>query len=823
MPQKKKIVEYVELDREKEWTYLKRFYEVASKFYQIQDKVVSEEEVETCIRSFKEKPSPRIRKELKIKDWRFTLDEEDEGVGKEFYSFEQDESTWEKVSLPHSINHVPKDPVRYGRSRYKVLAREKGMHWDIYVGKYATWYKSRIPVGAVGEGEIATLSFDSVNLLTDVWVNENPVMMGHLGLFPFGMEVTEELNSKEGKEAVIALKVSNQASNTPYLFYNGLQVAYTNSPYLNAAVKNLDDYDEAWSGIAGDATLRILNRRHIEDAFLFTEDIVEGEAELSCRLQLRNASWRRFKGTVQVEISRWLPEEGEAVVAGKQVVEVLPMADATAEIRFTLKDAALWSVDSPNLYLAHVVLVDEEGKAIDDVYESFGVRTIKMRGSHFYLNNRKIVPRGTHDLSNYFGESLICPSDRAIVMDILLHKKMNATCSRWPSDMRMHYRRIAEYADQLGFMISWTGYFEMWLVHPEMELYAQRDAKAMVRSLRNHPSIIVWEMGDEPLMLIHHHRRFRWYEQIYRLVEQEDRSRPIIPAGYWCNELVELIEKHPGKDLAVEERRRQVLEDYPLFGLELAPWDFHHCPYLPGRLIPVHEVIATVKDSLGGQRATIFTEFGIDGMPEFEKVKDVYGKFRWAAPGLMPVDREAKDLNYYGQKVGQEDWRETQAAQAVVLSSIIGHLRENPETFAGFYSVTLVDSWTFYWGLVDANYNAKLAYFVARSCYGSIYISGLHGSTVADKKLPLEISASNFGGPIEKAELKVSVKDDKNREMMERAFSDLSVEGNGAVTLLGELALSDLSPGLYSIEYGLQDHEKGEIAKRLELFYLVEG
>ena len=61
--------------------------------------------------------------------------------------------------------------------------------------------------------------------------------------------------------------------------------------------------------------------------------------------------------------------------------------------------------------------------------------------------------------------------------------------------MRMHYKRIAEYADQLGFMISWTGYFEIWMVHSEMEMYARKDTRVMVRSLRNLPSIIVWEMG----------------------------------------------------------------------------------------------------------------------------------------------------------------------------------------------------------------------------------------------------------------------------------------------------------------------------------------
>ena len=349
----------------------------------------------------------------------------DEGVRKEYYSFEQDEKGWNEVTLPHSINHVPKDPV----------------------------------------------------------------MMGHLGLFPFKMEITEELNSRSGKEAVISLKVSSYATSTSTLFYNGWQAAYNNSSY-----------------------------------------------------------------------------QGEA-----------------------MKDPDLWSVESPNLYLAHVVLMDEEGREIDDVYEGFGVRTIKMRGSHFYLNNKKIVPRGTHDMANYFKESMICPSDRAIVTDILLHKGMNATCSRWPSDIRMHYyKRIAEYADQLGFMISWTGYFELWMVHPEMEMYARRDTRAMVRSLRNRPS------------------------------------------------------------------------------------------------------------------------------------------------------------------------------------SIIGRLRDNLNVFAGFYLITLVDSWIFYWGVIDANFNAMLSYFVVQNCYKKTYISGLYGTTVLAKKDKIEITISNFEENLRGCSLKVTIKDEGERVVKEK-------------------------------------------------------
>jgi len=814
-------VEYIELDPHARWAYLRRFYEVASRFHRVEDRVVSEEEVDRCVRSLKRRPAPRIRRRVQLERWRFTLDGRDEGIREGYFGERHREDGWEEVTLPHSLNHVPEDPVRFGTTRYRILAPEPGTSWDIWKGDSATWYKTRVPLEPLGADRVATLAFDSVNLLTDVWVNESPVMMGHLGLFPFAMEVTEELEARTGPEAVIALRVANHATNTPYLFANGAQLAYAHPPFTTHPFP-VDTQDEAWSGIAGEARLDIMDRRHLHDVFIRTERIGEGEARLSCRVELRNETWRTFSGSVRVEVGAWLPREREPVEVARSDVSVRPLDDGVVEIGFTIRDPLPWTPETPALSLAHVVLLDEAGAGIDDMYETFGIRTFRMEGSHFFLNGRKIFPRGTHDLSNYPDESLIAPSDRAIVRDILLHKGMNAICSRWPSDMRMHYRRIAEYADQLGYLISWTGYFEMWTVHPEMEMYARRDVPAMVRSLRNHPSIAVWEMGDEPLMEIHPHRRFRWYETVYDLVAAEDRSRPIIPAGFWCNELVDLIERHPDRDLPYEERRRKVLAEYPLFTRELAPWDYHYCPYLAtNAMAPTWTYVDSVRRCLGGERATVFTEFGIDGMPDFEKVKEVYGTFRWAGWGLMPVNRRSSDMNYYGRPVGREDWRETQAAQALVLAGIIGRLRAHPEAFAAWYLVTLVDPWTFHWGVVDAAWNPKLAYFVARACYAPVQLSSLHGTTTVDHgDARLAVTASNLGDPIDGAALAVRVVAADDTVVAERSHPGLSIPGNGAVSRVAEIDAGGLPPGMYSVEQRLCDAGGREVAACVELFIL---
>ena len=112
---KREIVELIELDINKRWEYLKRYYEVTSKFYDTREVVVSIEEIRESIKKFKEKPYPRVRKEVELKEWSFIFDRNNDGLRNEFYSFNYDESSWERIIIPHSYRHIPENPVRFGK------------------------------------------------------------------------------------------------------------------------------------------------------------------------------------------------------------------------------------------------------------------------------------------------------------------------------------------------------------------------------------------------------------------------------------------------------------------------------------------------------------------------------------------------------------------------------------------------------------------------------------------------------------------------------------------------------------------------------------
>ena len=805
------MMEYLEMDPARKWAYMQRYHTVASEFYQASEHVVSEDEIDACIRGFKEKPRTQFRKQITLKNWRFKLDPDDQGIRQEYFTPGYDDRQWEQVTTPHSCHYIP-EPMRFGRLDCNLVKTEA-----VWQGVYDAWYRTFLPPEALRDDQTAYLCFESVNLISNVWFNDNPVMLDHAGLYPFKVDIGDELHRRTGDPVAVAVRARNVVTNHPNLFYNGWQFAYRNPPYTSGP-KTEDWADQADAGIAGEVVLVVVNHNHLEDVFIETRSIGGEEAALVCHATLRNASKERFHGRLRMEISPWLPEESESTQTVTSIVETLPMNETCLDLAFTMQHPRLWNVDHPNLYLAHIILEDADGQAIDDLYESFGVRTIKIVGSSFVLNNEAFVPRGTHDVAVYYGESEICPSDRIIVKDILLHKKMGANCSRWPSDKSQHYKRLAEYCDQLGFMLSWVGYLQIWTVHPELEMLATRDVKTLVRSLRNCPSLIIWGMGDEPLMREHPFRRIRWYEFIYNLVSAEDQSRPILPAGDYCRDLFELIRDRAGKEGSLEAARAKVLEDYPVYDLKLAGWDYHHCP--PGT--PLLPFIDLLRNALGGHKPTVFTEFGIYGVPELAKVIDVYGKFRWASSPLYGVDMVAYSNDFYGKQIGPQDWKETQACQATLLSTIIGRLRSYPREFAAYYLVTMFDAWTFMWGVVDVHGNPKLAYWVARSCYQPVYISGLHGNTVVKADEEIAITVSNYGETLVGTSLKVRILDRDNRVVKEQVFPGIEIAGGVELTTVGHMVVEGLAPGLFSIEFYLHSKAEEPVAKTVELFFLEE-
>jgi hypothetical protein len=310
------------------------------------------------------------------------------------------------------------------------------------------------------------------------------------------MEITEELLKSKNNDKQISLQVVSNPSNIPDMFYNYLSITYTerrgkdfdlSTPFLN----------RNQTGVNGTVELILSSPVYIKDLFIYTKVIRPDNARLHVIVEVDNTTTDLFEGKVALDIKRWYPEEVDDEEKFTLDVYARPLTTTVVEQDIQLTNPILWESWNPNLYIAHATLLNED-RPVDDLYETFGVRTFIEKQGKFFLNGNPIMLTATHCGQGMYPEtSITCPGDYWIVQDYLLHKALGMVASRYPSDNRVHYRRIAEYADQIGLMLIWEGYCSVWTQNPHIEDLARRDIPLMVRDLRNHPSIIVWVFGDE--------------------------------------------------------------------------------------------------------------------------------------------------------------------------------------------------------------------------------------------------------------------------------------------------------------------------------------
>ena len=181
---------------------------------------------------------------------------------------------------------------------------------------------------------------------------------------------------------------------------------------------------------------------------------------------------------------------------------------AKGEAVFELKDPQLWDVDSPSLYTAECTLSSGGETATEAV--RFGIRKIEFpvgvgadadawEKNGFHLNGRRVQLKGVnlHEDMGLLGRAY-CRS--AVRRQLLLMKDMGANA------LRTSHNPVApetlDMCDELGILV-WDECFDKWddtasrLPEEPLEPYIERNLRAFVRRDRNHPSVIVWSMGNE--------------------------------------------------------------------------------------------------------------------------------------------------------------------------------------------------------------------------------------------------------------------------------------------------------------------------------------
>lgn len=387
-------------------------------------------------------------------DWKFRA-----GDLKEAQLVTYDDDDWRVLDLPHDFQiEQTWDESAGGARGFKAMG--------------TGWYRKHFKANPAWKGKRVLLDFEGIMLVGDVWVNGRKVGSTDYGYLGFETDITDLL--KYDEDNVVAVWTSTGKKDGSRWYTGG--------------------------GLFRDVHLVIKNpiaiARH--GVFVSTPKITEQRAEVSVQVELegiRNKS-------LDIEINaRILAPDGKTVAGTKgkapqksklQTVEVsLPIV--------TVDSPGLWSCETPNLYTAEVSLV-QDGKVIDCVTETFGIRTLEFSPDFgFKLNGKKLFLKGIsnhHDL----GAVGVAAFDRAIERQFQLMKRFGYNHIR--SSHNPYSESFLKLADKYGILVvdelidKWSDNSYWGGRVPFTQLWYQMIPEWIKRD-RNHPSVILWSLGNE--------------------------------------------------------------------------------------------------------------------------------------------------------------------------------------------------------------------------------------------------------------------------------------------------------------------------------------
>jgi beta-galactosidase len=395
-----------------------------------------------------------------------------------------DASAWRKVELPHdwSIEDLPAHPASTGVDAIwddcncpesvgpfsRTLSEGKGATGWMVGG--IGWYRKSFDTTAMPRDGRAILIFDGIYRNAELWVNGKEVGKHPYGYTAFFFDVTDFLN--EHGTNVIAIKVANTGKNSRW--YSG-------------------------SGIDRHVMLKTTGRVSIPvwGVYVRSSEISAGNAAVNITVQLVNHDSAAITAKV---VCKMLDEQGRVAATVSSEKQLGAKENGEAVLVTQIPRPLLWSPASPNRYTAEVEVSSADGLA-DRATTPFGIRRVEIdaeRGLRINGEPYKLKGACIHQANGPLGSVSIDRADERRV-ELLKANGFNAIrCSHNPPSSV-----FLDACDRLGMMVIDEA-FDMWEkgknpddYHLEFKEWWKRDIDSMVLRDRNHPSVLMWSIGNE--------------------------------------------------------------------------------------------------------------------------------------------------------------------------------------------------------------------------------------------------------------------------------------------------------------------------------------
>jgi beta-galactosidase len=414
--------------------------------------------------------------------WKFNFVKNHQDAPQGFYALKYDDSKWTDFPVPGLF-----EMEGYGDKIYKNM----GYAWCTtfkndppYIGEtnnYTGSYRRTFELPASWKGQEVYFYVGSATSNLSVWVNGKYVGYSEDSKVAAEFNITKYL--KPGKN-LIAMQI----------------MRWCDGSYL-------EDQD-LWrfTGIAREVYLYATPKVHVQDVFV-KQDYVEGNGVLNVDVKLA--------GKANLEASLY-------DAAGNAVAEGLKFN--VSSLMFNVPNAKAWTAETPNLYTLFIYL-KQGNKTLEVIKKKIGFRHIEIKGGQLLVNGQPILIKGAdrHELDPDGG--YIVPVSR-MIQDIKIMKQLNINAVRtchYPDDPRWY-----DLCDEYGIYLTaesnleshGMGYREHTLAkNPEFTKAHIERQEGNVITYKNHPSIIVWSLGNEAGYGVN-------FEKAYDWVKAYDKTRP---------------------------------------------------------------------------------------------------------------------------------------------------------------------------------------------------------------------------------------------------------------------------------------------------------
>lgn len=332
------------------------------------------------------------------------------------------------------------------------------------------WYRYELTPKAEWKGKRIVLDFQGIMLVGDVYLNGQRVGGTDYGYLGFDIDLSKLL--KWGQVNEIIVKADTGKPNNSRWYTGG--------------------------GLFRDANLIVTDKNlYFPRHPLFIRTV--NNKEIKIRANILNLQ-KTKKPQIPVEV-KILNAEGKVVTQQKSDLHFnAKWRDREYELpSISLEDAKLWSPDTPYLYTAEVTLYDNEGNIADQIREPFGIRTIEMNPEKGLLvNGKKVLLKGyaNHHTLGALGAAAY---PRAIEKRLKLMKEFGMNHIR--TSHNPYSEDFLKLCDKYGILVV-DELYDKWLTQyaggrVEWKSLWQKDIPEWVKRDRNHPSVILWSLGNE--------------------------------------------------------------------------------------------------------------------------------------------------------------------------------------------------------------------------------------------------------------------------------------------------------------------------------------